>query len=70
MSLTVKLEVDNATMRNEQLRHLAKSSDATFRDVNHTKIVARVMDWYFKQPENVRDEIVGDLFAKNEAPTG
>ena len=70
MPLTVKLDIDNATLRNEQLRQLGKSPDATFRDVNHTKIFDRVIDWFFKQPENVRDEIVGDLFAKNEAPTG
>lgn len=70
MSLTVKLEVDNSTMVREQLRQLGKNDDAALRDVSSAKIVARVMDWYFKQPENVRDEIVGDLFAKNEAPTG
>lgn len=70
MVVTIKLQgIEPVSFRNEQMRHLNKNVEGNLRDVNPAKIVSRVTSWFLAQPDDVKDGIVGDLFAKTEQPT-
>jgi hypothetical protein len=49
------------------MRHLNRNPIGNLRDVNPAKIVSRVTAWFLTQPDEVKDQIVGDLFAKEES---
>lgn len=68
MVVTIKLQgVEPVSFRNEQMRHLNRNPVGNLRDVNPAKIVSRVTSWFLSQPDEVKDQIVGDLFAKEES---
>ena len=67
MVVTIKLQgVEPVSFRNEQMRHLNRNPVGNLRDVNPAKIVSRVTAWFLSQPDEVKDQIVGDLFAHDK----
>lgn len=65
MQISIKLdECGPELLREEQLRQLAKNPTSQLREVNPGKLCGQVINWFLKQPNDTKDSILANIFAK------
>lgn len=57
-----------AGLRREQGRLLGTHEELTIRDVTETRIIEKVLMWFFDQTPDLRDGILGDMRTVKEVP--
>lgn len=56
-------------IRTEQGRLIDKHPEWAIRDLSERRMVCRVVQWFGRQPEGLKDEILGDMRRVSEEST-
>lgn len=61
ISAQVRNRETKVALRKEQSRLIIQDMRLSIRDVTESRLIDRILTWFFDQPERFRDEVLGDM---------